>query len=61
MNFSLKGMLVLAAFVAALMLAVSARAGKIDPALAVVGIAAIVVIDGVVTFVPLLLGRMRSK
>jgi hypothetical protein len=45
-------MLVLAAFVAVLLLAVDARAGRLDSAFAFGGIAAILLIDGLEIVVP---------
>ena len=50
MSFYPKNLLILAAFIAAVLLAVNARAGRIDPSFAVVGIVAILAVEAMLFF-----------
>ena len=61
MTFHPKGLLFFLAFLAVLALAWNARQGHIAPAFAVAGVVAIVVVDGVLTFWPAIMGHDRRR
>ena len=61
MTFSPKGLFYFAGFLLAVALALNAEEGDIAPWLAMAGMAAIVLVDWVLTFWPALVGRSRER
>jgi integral membrane sensor domain MASE1 len=61
MTFSVKGLFYFVGFLMALALALNAPDGGIAPWLAMAGMAAIVLVDWVLTFWPAIVGRSRER
>lgn len=60
MTFSVRGLLYLVAFLAVVAVAVNTRASAVAPWFGILGVAALVLVDGVLTFWPAA-GRRQPK
>ena len=60
MTFSVRGLLYLVAFLTAIAVALNGRDGGTPPWFGILGVAAIVVVDGVLTFWPAVGRRQRT-